>query len=273
MADPRTLDAFGRLVDLMHRLRAPGGCPWDAEQSHASLRPYLLEEAYEVLDALAGENDAEICEELGDLLLQVVFHAELAAETGRFDAADVANGICDKLVRRHPHVFGDTAVQDSAEVLRNWQQIKAVERGDAGAPALARVDAVSRSLPALVRAEEIGRKAAVVGFDWPDAAGVKGKVLEELAEVEQALASSDPAAVHREVGDLLLAMASWARHLGVAPELALRDATERFVGRLHQCDDLAASRGRSLGDLNDQERNQLWEAAKAAAAPSRPGPH
>ena len=266
MAESRALDAFGRLVDIMHRLRAPGGCPWDREQTPASLRPYLLEETYEVLDALASGDDHHICEELGDLLLQVVFHAELAAEAARFSIADVATAIGDKLVRRHPHVFADVVVKDAAEVLRNWQQIKATERGESGAnAALARVEAVSRSLPALTRADEIGRKAAALGFDWADADGVRTKVDEELREVDAERAAADPAALHAEVGDLLLAVASFGRHLGVNPELALRDATERFLGRLRHCDALATESGRALADLAPEERDRLWDMAKTRA--------
>ena len=262
MAEPRALDAFGRLVDIMHRLRAPGGCPWDREQTHASLRPYLLEETYEVLDALASGDDHQICDELGDLLLQVVFHAELAAEAERFSIADVATAITEKLVRRHPHVFADVVVKDAADVLRNWQQIKATERGESGANALAGVEAVSRSLPALTRADEIGRKATALGFDWADADGVRTKVHEELHEIDAAQAAADPTALHAEVGDLLLAVASFGRHLGVNPELALRDATERFLGRLRHCNALATDSGRALADLDPDERDRLWEAAK-----------
>lgn len=266
MADPRALDAFGRLIDIMHRLRAPGGCPWDREQTPESLRPYLLEETYEVLDALATGDDASICDELGDLLLQVVFHAELAAESTRFSIADVATAISDKLVRRHPHVFADVVVADSAEVLRNWQQIKAQERGDQPAQPLARLEAVSRSLPALARADEIGRKAAAIGFDWRTVDGVRAKVVEELAEVDGALTTNDAGALHQEIGDLLLAVASLGRHVGVSPELALRDATERFLERVRRCNTLATDAGQSISTIDDAERDRLWSAAKAATS-------
>lgn len=263
MADTPVLEAFGRLVDIMTRLRAPGGCPWDREQTHASLRPYLLEETYEVLDALESGDDRAICDELGDLLLQVVFHAELARESGRFTVGDVATAITEKLVRRHPHVFGDVVVRDADEVLRNWKQIKTTERGAPTGGPLGRLAAVSRSLPALARADEVGKKARDLGFDWPEVAGVRAKVDEELAEVDEAVAAGDRDAVHRELGDLLLATASLARHLDVSPELALRDATERFLGRVHRCADLAAADGRGLDALDDAQRDRLWERAKA----------
>jgi len=200
---------------------------------------------------------------LGDLLLQVVFHAEIAREAGRFSVADVATAITDKLVRRHPHVFADVVVRDADEVIRNWKQIKATERGAPVGGPLGRLEAVSRSLPALVRADEIGKKARDVGFDWPDLTGVRAKVQEELAEVDEALASGDRAAAQRELGDLLLATASLARHLEISPELALRDATERFLGRVRRCAKLATADGRSLESLDDPERDRLWERAKA----------
>jgi len=264
MADPRALEAFGRLVDIMARLRAPGGCPWDREQTPESLRPYLLEETYEVLDAIAAGDPGAVREELGDLLLQVVFHAQLGAEAGHFDVADVATAIADKLVRRHPHVFADVVVADADEVVRNWQRIKAAERAAAGRSAR-RLSGVSRTLPALARAEEVGKQARKVGLDWPDVAGVRAKLDEEEAELGAAIVADDRAAVHREVGDLLLTMTSLARHLGVSAELALHDATERFVARAERCEDLAAADGTSLAALDAPARDALWERAKRDA--------
>src|SRR5438309_2617442 len=215
MADPSVAEAFTRLVDIMARLRAPGGCPWDREQTPASLRPYLLEEVYEVLEAIDAGDAAHLRDELGDLLLQIVFQSQLAAEEGRFDAADVARAIAAKLVRRHPHVFGDVQVRDADEVIRNWRRIKSEERrakGDdhdlfAGVP---------QALPALLRADQLGEKAGHVGLDWTDAAGVLEKVREEQRELEAAVASADRGAIEHELGDLLLAVASLGRHLGVS---------------------------------------------------------
>src|SRR5437867_6633737 len=214
MADPSVAEACTRLVDLMARLRAPGGCPWDREQTPASLRPYLLEEVYEVLEAIDADDPAHLRDELGDLLLQIVFQSELAAEAGRFTVADVARAIADKLVRRHPHVFGDVQVRDAQEVMRNWRRIKAEERrskgedGDvfAGVPA---------ALPALLRAEQLGEKAAHVGLDWADTSGALAKVREELHELETALATGDRTAIEAELGDILLALVSVGRHCDV----------------------------------------------------------
>ncbi len=263
MADPSVAETFVRLVDIMARLRAPGGCPWDREQTAHSLRPFLLEEAYEVLEAIDHGDPRKICEELGDVLLQIVFQSEIAAEAGLFTIADVARGIADKLVRRHPHVFGDVQVRDAAEVIHNWRRIKAEERRAAGADAgvLAHVPA---SLPALARAQAIGEKLAPVGLDWPDLAGVLDKLREERRELDVALALGDDAAAGRELGDLLLTLTSVARHLGVPAEMALRDATARLVARVRHCEAAASARGRMLADLDPAERDSLWDAAKAA---------
>src|SRR5258706_7106237 len=197
MPDPDVTDALGRLVDLMTRLRAPGGCPWDREQTHASLRPYLLEETYEVLDAIERGDPAGLRDELGDLLLQVVFHAELAREAGDFTVGDVAGAIADKLVRRHPHVFGDVAVRDARDVMRDWHQIKAAERSAsrAGGGVLA---GVPRALPALAHAQKVGDRLAHVGFDWADVYGVLAALDAERAELAAALAGGDEAAARRE---------------------------------------------------------------------------
>jgi MazG family protein len=263
MADPETTAALGRLVDIMARLRAPGGCPWDHEQTPESLRPYLLEETYEVLDAIDRGDPAALRDELGDLLLQVVFHAEIAREAGRFSIADVARAIAEKLVRRHPHVFADVAVRDADEVVRNWQQIKAAERrssnGDTSVLA-----GIPRALPALARAEKVGDRLSHVGFDWADLRGVLGALDAERAELDAALAAGDPAAARREVGDLLLTLASVARHLGVSAELELRAATDRLDARARHVEQAAATLGRALGDLDDAERDRLWMLAKRA---------
>jgi nucleoside triphosphate diphosphatase len=263
MATSGAADAFTRLVDIMARLRGPGGCPWDREQTPATLRPYLLEEAYEVLDALdRGQPDA-IRDELGDLLLQVVFHAQLASEAGQFTVADVAQAIADKLVRRHPHVFGDTQVRDAHDVVRNWTRIKAEERRERGADGDA-FDGVPRTLPALLRAQQVGEKARHVGLDWDAAAGVLAKVREEADELERAVADGDRRAVEDELGDLLLTLTSVARHLHVSAELSLHGAVSRFLERARHAEASARARGTSLVDLPGAERERLWDEAKAA---------
>src|SRR5437763_11420273 len=258
---PTPAEAFTRLVELMARLRAPGGCPWDREQTSASLRPYLLEEVYEVLEAIDAGDAGHLRDELGDLLLQVVFQSQLASEAGRFTIADVANAVTDKLVRRHPHVFGDVEVRDADEVMRNWRRIKAEERHARGGKhdPLASVPA---ALPALARAQQLGDKARQLGFDWPDAAGVLAKLREEQAELEAAVASDDRAAAARELGDVLLTLTSLARHLDVPAEMALRDAAARFVVRARRADAAARARGAALVDLGPDERDRLWTLAK-----------
>jgi nucleoside triphosphate diphosphatase len=265
MSDPRAADAFTRLVDIMARLRGPEGCPWDREQTPESLRPYLLEEVYEVLEAIEGGEPAAIRDELGDLLLQIVFQSELAAEAGRFTVADVATAIADKLVRRHPHVFGDVQVRDAEEVVRNWRRIKAEERrskgedGDmfAGVPA---------ALPALLRAEQLGEKAGHVGLDWADAPGALAKAREELEELEAAIAGGDRSAIEAELGDILQALASVGRHCNVSGEIALRGANDRFVARVRRMEAAARARGTELAALGAEELDRLWQASKRRPA-------
>jgi nucleoside triphosphate diphosphatase len=256
--------AFTDLVDIMARLRGPGGCPWDREQTPATLRPYLVEETYEVLDAIDSGDAAALRDELGDLLLQIVFHAQLAAEAGRFTAADVARAIAAKLVRRHPHVFGDVQVRDADEVVRNWRRIKSEERREKGEDHDT-FAGVPRSLPALLRADQLGEKAAHVGLDWNDATAVLDKVHEEERELGIAIASGDRAAVEHELGDVLLALASLGRHLGVSAELALRAANERFVARARRTEAAAGARGVTLAELDPDQIEELWQAAKRAS--------
>jgi MazG family protein len=265
-----TETAFTRLVHIMARLRGPDGCPWDREQSHATLRPYVIEEAYEVLDAIDNEDPAELRDELGDLLLQVVFHAQLAAERGDFEIADVCTAICDKLERRHPHVFADITVRDSTEVVRNWAHIKAEERSARGKSRSA-VGGLPASLPALLTAERLGEKARRVGFDWPSIDQVLLKVREELQELEQAIAADEATHAGAELGDLLLTLASVGRHIGSSAELALRAATARFVDRFRAMERQASAdgvplEGRSAGDLD-----RLWRAAKQELADQQTG--
>lgn len=254
------MQEFDRLLDIMARLRAPDGCPWDREQDHRSIRKYVIEEAYEVAEAIDHGDPRELCAELGDLLLQVVFHAQMASERGTFDARDVCRAISDKMERRHPHVFGDVAVSGSGEVLRNWERIKAGERG----PDASAIDGVPRALPSLQRAERISEKASRVGFDWPDREAVLAKVDEERSELGAALRAADPAATRREIGDLLLAVANLARKCDVEPEAALGEAVDRFEGRFRHAEAAARSAGQDLADLDAGALDRLWRAAKTA---------
>jgi MazG family protein len=264
---------FTDLLALMHRLRAPGGCPWDAEQSHQSLRPYLIEETYEVLDALDRECDEDLRDELGDLLLQVVFHAELAAERRAFDVFDIITGLHDKLVRRHPHVFGDVSVEDAAEVKRNWARIKTEERaerqtarGDEATRPASVLDGVPSALPSLLRAQRLGQKAASIGLDWTDAAGARAKIGEELDEVSQAVGRGDSQAVADEIGDLLFAVTSYARHLGVSAEISLRETLARFEERVHHVEAELLKRSVEGKDLGNEELDEMWQRAKSSSS-------
>jgi tetrapyrrole methylase family protein/MazG family protein len=238
------------------QLRGPGGCPWDREQTHRSLTPYMIEEAYEAVDAVDRGDDVDLVEELGDVLLQVVLHSQLAEEEGRFSLADVAAEVNGKLVRRHPHVFGDVQVAGSAEVLRNWEQIKRVEKGERRSSAL---DGIPPALPALSLAQTMGRKAAKLGFDWPDVDGVLAKVREEVAELQ---ATADAAERHDEMGDLLFALSSLCRHLGIDGEDALRAAARKFERRFRRVEALAQAQGLNLTTLDPESLDRLWEQAK-----------
>jgi tetrapyrrole methylase family protein/MazG family protein len=253
-------ERFEELVAIMHRLRAPGGCPWDAEQTHASIKPYLIEEAYEVVEAIEAGDDRELCGELGDLLLQVIFHAEMASENDRFTISDVILAICEKMERRHPHVFGDVSVSDAAEVKRNWSRIKREERRDkTDSSALA---GVPKAMPALLRAHRIGEKASNAGFDWHDTTGVIEKVREELGELQSAIDKGDRQNAEEELGDLLFAATSLARHLGIRSEDALKQATDRFSRRYRHMEHYLAEQSRDLHELSDAEKDELWETAK-----------
>jgi len=255
-------EAFEGLVRIMHRLRSPGGCPWDGEQTHASIKPYTIEEAYEVAEAIDSGDDGELCTELGDLLLQIVFHAEMAGERGAFAITDVIAAISDKMVRRHPHVFADVQVSGASEVLRNWSRIKADERRASGdTSALA---GVPRAMPALLRAQRLGEKAGHAGFDWSDAQGVLAKLREELGELEAAMAAGDRTHATAELGDLLYAGTSLARHLGAVAEDALNGAADRFSERFRHMESALAAQQRDVHGASSDELEALWQAAKRA---------
>jgi tetrapyrrole methylase family protein/MazG family protein len=264
---------FEKLAAVQARLRAPDGCPWDREQTHASLRTYLIEEAYEVLEAMEGGDDGKFAEEMGDLLLQIVFHSEIAREEGRFDVADVIREVHDKMVRRHPHVFGEKRAKDSAEVLKNWEQIKKEERIAAGKKngdgaekkedkAASLLDGVSKALPAALQGLHLTRRAARIGFDWDNVEGVFDKMNEEAGELREAVGVKDAARAEEEMGDLLFAAVNLARFLHIDPEIALKKANAKFSARFRQMEKLAAERGKVLADVPREEMEGFWEAAK-----------
>src|SRR5437899_186265 len=264
---------FEKLVAVQARLRAPNGCPWDREQTHQSLRTYLIEEAYEVLEALESGNDAKFAEEMGDLLLQIVFHSQIAREEGRFTVAEVIREIHDKMIRRHPHVFGKIRAKDSAEVLRNWEQIKAEERrsrdnkndskSDESVPKeTSLLDGVSHALPATLEGFQLTRKASRIGFDWEDAGGVFEKLLEETEELKKASKEQDHLRMEEELGDLLFAAVNLSRFLKIDPEIALKKANAKFSRRFREMERLARKNGQEFKDLPREEMETLWEAAK-----------
>jgi len=246
---------FARLKEIISRLRGPGGCPWDRKQTHESLRPYLIEEAYEVLQTLEENAPQKLCEELGDLLLQIMLHAELASEAGQFNVEDVVRGISDKLVFRHPHVFGGREVKDAGEVEMNWESLKQAER-PGGASLLF---GVPGHMPALARSQLIQRRAAGAGFDWEKVDDILDKLDEEVAEVRQAGSQDEQA---KEFGDLLFTLANIARRLGIDSEMALRAANERFSRRFSCMEQLCSERGVEFASLSLDEQNALWEKAK-----------
>lgn len=248
---------FEELVEIMARLRGDNGCPWDREQTHKSLRRHLLEEAYEVLEAIDEENDRQLVGELGDLLLQVVFHAQLAAEAGHFTIADVVQSINEKLIRRHPHVFGDEVINSAAEQVVAWEKSKLHKEGKKSA-----IDGVPRQLPALIRAYRIQGKAAAVGFDWAEAAPVWEKLDEEIAELKQAVAHGDKDHIEEELGDLLFTLVNVSRFIDVHPEDALRRTIEKFERRFRQVESVFAERGASLSEATLEEMDRVWDAVK-----------
>jgi MazG family protein len=257
-------DSMQRLLDIMDKLRDPGGCPWDREQTLRTLTPYLLEEAHEVIEAIEAGDAQHHKEELGDLLFQVVFQSRIAREEGKFDFAQVCDGIADKLTRRHPHVFGDVSVSGSKEVVKNWERIKADERKEKGLEARSAIGGVPAGLPALVRAERLTEKAGAVGFDWPDAPAVMDKVREELGELEHALAGGKPEEIEHELGDLLFALANLGRFVRVHPEEALRATLRRFTDRFHYIEEKLQQRGKTPRESNLAEMDALWNEAKGS---------
>ena len=248
------------LVDVMAKLRSPGGCPWDIEQTHASLRRYLVEEVYEVLEAIDEEDADHLCEELGDLLLQIVFHARMAEETCLFSMQDVIERVVEKLVRRHPHVFGDVNVRDAAEVIINWDEIKRRENENRAKSAL---DGIPKGLPALLRANKIQLKAAKVGFDWDDIESVWAKVAEEMAELREASKNMEKEKIEEELGDLLFAVVNLGRFLAIESEVALNRASNKFIRRFVTMEAVAAQKGLQWKEMNLEKMEELWEEAKA----------
>ena len=252
-----------RLREIVARLRAPGGCPWDREQTHASLRAGAIEEVYELVEAIDAGEDGHFKEELGDLLLQVMMHAQIAEEERRFDIEEIAAGVAEKLVRRHPHVFGETKLGDSEAVLKQWDEIKRAERETGGAPANASaLDGVSAALPALMRAEKVQKRAARVGFDWERLDAVIAKMREEVAEVEEEIGSGDRTRLEEELGDLLFTVVNLTRKAKFDAEILLNQATGKFVRRFHALEAEAARLGKGVPELSPAEMDVLWERAK-----------
>lgn len=265
MTDSEMIDSpdagqqLARLRAIMHRLRAPGGCPWDAEQTHESIVPNLIEEAYETVDAIQRGDYDHLKEELGDLLLQVVFHSEIAEEAGRFNLDDVARGISEKLVRRHPHVFGDSSVATTDGVLQQWEEIKRAEKGDEEKPYL---HGVGKGLPGLIRASKLQKKAAKVGFDWPAETGVLAKIREELLELQAAVDEQDLEGVSEEMGDLLFSVVNLARFRKIDPEVLMAAANNKFEERFGEMERILKVSGLTLEAATSSQMEDAWEAAK-----------
>jgi tetrapyrrole methylase family protein/MazG family protein len=274
-ANPGFGKLFEDLVQLQIRLLAPNGCPWDREQTHDSLRTYLIEEAYEVLDALESGDPDKFAEELGDLLLQIIFHSELASQAGRFNVGDVIQRVHTKMVRRHPHVFGTDKADSAAQVLKNWEQLKSEERRqERASKSLTSMEpsdeesesilsGIPRTLPAVMEAYQLTRRASRVGFDWPDIAGVLAKLREEIDELESEIVTGTPADIESEAGDLLFSVVNVVRFLKLDPEIALKKSNRKFVQRFKQMETRAATKGKKLADLNAAELDALWNQAKA----------
>lgn len=258
MSDARIPSYFDELVRIMARLREEGGCPWDREQSHESLKPYLIEEAYEVMEAMDQGDDEAFKEELGDLLLQVVFHARIAEEQGHFDIGDVLAAHVEKLKRRHPHVFGEVSVQGTDEVWANWERIKREENSKRTSV----LSGIPKALPALLKARRVQEKAALVGFDWERIEEVFAKVEEEVAELKAACASHNEDHIREELGDLLFSLVNLSRFLNVEPEDALRRTVDKFVGRFRAIEEELSRRGSTPDEASFEEMDAIWEGTK-----------
>jgi len=269
MADS-TGPLFEALLSLMDRLRAEGGCPWDREQTHASLRPYLIEETYEALEALDVGETGHIVEELGDVLFQVVFHCQIAREQGEFTMADVLQAVIQKMTRRHPHVFGNTEVANSGEALRQWEQIKRTEAGAEGTPRSA-LDGVPKSLPSLLRAQRLQVKAGRVGFDWPTWREAWSKVREEMVEADEAMVAGDADRVKAELGDLLFSLVNVARLLEIDAEGSLRQAADTFTRRFKEVEAAMRAEGRQVDEASPEELDRQWLAVKSREGLERAG--
>ncbi|HEX5279735.1 MAG TPA: nucleoside triphosphate pyrophosphohydrolase [Micropepsaceae bacterium] len=268
MPDPASAGNIQRLLDIMRQLRNPdGGCPWDLEQNFATIAPYTIEEAYEVASSIEAGDFASLKDELGDLLLQVVFHAQMASEQGLFNFTDVVAAICEKMLRRHPHVFGDTEARSSAAVTRAWEEIKRQERAAKSGESHGLLDDVPPAFPALMRAVKLQNRAAQVGFDWPSAITVTDKIAEESRELAEAKDSGDHAKLAEEFGDMLFAMANLARHLKLDPEDALRGANAKFIRRFRAIEEGIRGQGRTMQESSLEEMEALWQEAKKAEKP------
>jgi len=254
------MNKFQELVDIMARLRGPDGCPWDKEQTSQSLKPFLVEETYEVLEAIDDGSPDKIKEELGDLLFQVVFHARLAEERGEFGIEQVLDGIAAKMIRRHPHVFGDKDLKTSQEVLVDWELMKKTEKGYESRKSI--LEGVPKELPALIRAHRLQERAARVGFDWDKVEDVSAKLDEEVSEFKQTLAHKDPSRMEDELGDIFFVLVNIARFIGVNPEDALRKTISKFISRFQYIEEQAALSGRELSDMTLGEMDNLWTQAK-----------
>ena len=261
---------FEALLSLMGRLRGEGGCPWDREQTRASLKPYLIEETYEAIEALGEGRTDHIVEELGDVLFQVVFHCQIAQEQGEFTMAGVLLAVLRKMTHRHPHVFGDTAVADAREALSQWERIKRAEAHGDGSPRSA-LDGVPQSLPSLLRAQRLQVKAGGVGFDWPTWREAWHKVREEMAETNEAMVGGDPAQVRAELGDLLFSLVNVARLLDIDAEGSLRQAADRFTRRFKEVEAAMRAEGRQMDEASAEDLDRQWEAAKSREAAERGG--
>ena len=256
---------FQKLMEILATLRGPNGCPWDQEQTHQTIKAQMLEEVYETLETIDKEDWPHLQEELGDLLLHIFFHCQLASEEGRFDAPAVAEKLCEKIIRRHPHIFGDTKVENTKEVLENWEKIKASE----GKKKESILDGLPQSAPALVVAYRLGEKTSRVGFDWKDKTGPLEKIKEEMKEFEEALEKKNKNEIEHEIGDLFTALANLSRHLQIDPETALRKANRRFIDRFQFIEKKCRQQNRDHHGLTFEEWDRLWEEAKTSLSTNR----